>query len=136
LDYARLTQVKLRYREREKQVALYQRRLGVINDLRAGQFGPVKLLTLVGDQVNRTTDVWLNAVVEDGTNVNIKGVALSIHSVANLMRYLQNTGYFKTVEIKSSYQDEKVNDMQAFVFELSCQKQPAQTPPAAPAKKS
>jgi Tfp pilus assembly protein PilN len=139
LDYARLAQVKARYQEREKQLQLYRRRLEVIDRLRAGQFGPFKLLTAVGDTVNRTEDLWLSALNDDGTNVNIKGVALSIHTVADLMRYLQSTGQFKAVEIKSSYQDEKVNDMQAFIFELNCQKQPAQTtppPPAAPPKKS
>jgi type IV pilus assembly protein PilN len=140
LDYARLAQVKARYQEREKQLQLYKRRLEVIDQLRASQFGPVKLLTAVGDTVNRTQDLWLSAVADDGNNVNIKGVALSIHTVADLMRYLQNTGQFKAVEIKSSYQDEKVNDMQAFIFELNCQKQPAQAtaqPQAAlPPKKS
>jgi type IV pilus assembly protein PilN len=141
LDYARLAQVKARYQEREKQLQLYKRRLEVIDQLRASQFGPVKLLTAVGDTVNHTEDLWLSALADDGTNVNIKGVALNIHTVADLMRYLQNTGEFKAVEIKSSYQDEKVNDMQAFIFELNCQKQlakttaqPQQAPPSPPKK--
>lgn len=121
-DYARLTQVKLRYQEREKEKDLYKKRVDVIDDLRSNQSGPVNLLATLGDTVNRNEQVWLTTMGDDGANINITGVALSIHGVADLMRNLQNTGFFKTVDIKSSYQDEKVQDMQAFIFELTCQK--------------
>jgi len=42
--------------------------------------------------------------------------------VASLIANLQKTGYFKTVEIKETYQDEAVKDMQAFQFTLTCEK--------------
>ena len=38
------------------------------------------------------------------------------------MGNLQKTGFFKAVEIKETYQDESVKDMQAFQFTLSCEK--------------
>lgn len=133
-DYARLTQVKVRYQEREKQKELYKRRIDVIDQLRASQSGPVNLLTMLGETVNHSDEVWLTTMGDDGTTVNITGVALSIHGVADLMRNLQNTGFFQTVDIKSSYQDERVQEMQAFIFELTCQRQAGQ--PALPPKKS
>jgi Tfp pilus assembly protein PilN len=135
-EFARLTQVKLRYQELEKEKETYKKRVDVIDDLRSRQAGPASLMKLLGDTVDRTNEVWLNTMTDDGTSIDIKGVALSIHGVADLMRNLENTGVFKSVDIKSSYQDENTHDMQAFVFELNCLKTqgPGTTP--APAKKS
>jgi len=48
--------------------------------------------------------------------------ALSTDAVANLIANLQKTGYFKTVEIDETYQDDQIKDMQAFQFTLNCQK--------------
>jgi Tfp pilus assembly protein PilN len=49
-------------------------------------------------------------------------MALSTDAVANLITNLQKTGFFKNIEIKETYQDEQVKDMQAFQFELTCEK--------------
>lgn len=125
-EYAHLNQVKLTYQELERQKDAYKKRVDVITGLQSKQAGPAMLLSTVGDTVNRTDRVWLSNMSDDGKNINLKGVALSVHSVANLMTNLKNTGYFKNIEIKSSVQDEKVTQAQAFVFELSCEKQPAQ----------
>jgi Tfp pilus assembly protein PilN len=133
MDYARLSQVKLRYQERDKQRELYKRRVDVIDQLRDNQAGPAKLLSMLGAEVNRTDEVWLSTMADDGASIHLKGTALSIHAVANLMRNLQNTGFFKSVDIKASFQDEGVHDMQAFNFELICQKQSPAGPPAQPA---
>ena len=57
-----------------------------------------------------------------GGSVDIEGTALSTDAVANLIQNLQKTGYFKTIEIKETYQDETVKDMQAFQFTLTCEK--------------
>jgi len=42
--------------------------------------------------------------------------------VANLIQNLQKTGFFKNIEIKETYQDDSVKDMQAFQFTLTCEK--------------
>jgi len=49
---------------------------------------------------------------------------LSTNAVANLMTNLMKTGYFKSVEIKETYQDEGEKKLQAFNFTLTCEKQP------------
>ena len=59
---------------------------------------------------------------DSGPTVNLEGMALSADAVANLIANLQKTGYFKNVEIKETYQDEQVKDMQAFQFTLTCEK--------------
>ncbi len=120
--YAALQVVKQKYEDWQKQADLYQRRIKVIDDLRAQQSGPADLLTMVGDTVNATDGVWLSKMIDQGTSIDIEGMSLSIHGVANLMANLQKTGKFKAVEIKESYQDPALKDMQAFVFTLSCQK--------------
>jgi type IV pilus assembly protein PilN len=122
----RLSQVKTVYLEREKIKDNYKRRVDVIDQLRANQFGPVSLLNTVGNTINSTDEVWLSTMNDSGTSITLKGVGLSVHGVASLMRNLQRTGYFKSVEIKETFQDDSVKDMQAFVFTLVCEKQPAQ----------
>ncbi|MBS1850269.1 MAG: PilN domain-containing protein [Acidobacteria bacterium] len=117
-----LADVKARYLERQRQADAYKRRVDVIDQLRANQAGPVELLSTIGDTVNGTEAVWLNTMKDQGSNVDIEGMALSTDAVANLITNLQKTGHFKNIEIKETYQDEQVKDMQAFQFTLTCEK--------------
>jgi type IV pilus assembly protein PilN len=117
-----LADIKARYMERQKQAEAYKRRVDVIDQLRNNQTGPVALLAMIGDTVNGTEAVWLNSLQDQGANVAIDGTALSSDAVANLISNLQKTGFFKNIEIKESYQDEGVKDMQAFQFTLTCEK--------------
>ena len=117
-----LADVKARYMERQRQAEAYQRRVDVINQLRAGQAGPVQLLNMLGETVNGTEAVWLNNMKDQGSSVDIEGMALSTDAVANLIANLQKTGFFRNIEIKETYQDDQVKDMQAFQFTLTCEK--------------
>jgi Tfp pilus assembly protein PilN len=117
-----LSDVKARYLERQTQANNYKRRVDVIDSLRAGQAGPVNLLAMLGETVNGTEAVWLRSMDDTGPNVSLEGTALSTDAVANLIANLQKTGFFKTVEIKETYQDETIKDMQAFQFTLTCEK--------------
>jgi len=47
---------------------------------------------------------------------------LSEDAVSNLISNLQKSGQFKTVEIKETFQDDTVKEMQAFIFSLTCEK--------------
>ena len=117
-----LAAVKVRYLERQRQADSYKRRVDVIDQLRANQSGPVTLLAMIGDTVNSTEAVWLNSMQDQGASVAIDGTALSSDAVANLISNLQKTGFFRNIEIKESYQDDGVKDMQAFQFTLTCEK--------------
>src|ERR1019366_8604767 len=103
-----LADIKVRYMERQRQVELYKRRVDVIDQLRNNQTGPVALLSMIADTVNRTEAVWLNSMQDQGANVAIDGTALSSDAVANLISNLKKTGFFRNIEIKESYQDEGV----------------------------
>jgi Tfp pilus assembly protein PilN len=117
-----LADVKAKYLDRQKQADNYKRRVDVIDQLRAAQHGPVDLLNTVGDTINNTEAVWLSTMKDQGTSIAIEGMALSTDAVANLITNLQKTGYFKNIEIKETYQDEQVKNMQAFQFTLTCEK--------------
>jgi Tfp pilus assembly protein PilN len=118
-----LSVVKAKYLERQKQADNYKRRVDVIDQLKATQNGyPTNLLNTIGDTINGTEAVWLSSMKDQGANVAIQGMALSTDAVATLIENLQKTGYFKNIEIKETYQDESVKDMQAFQFELTCEK--------------
>jgi Tfp pilus assembly protein PilN len=117
-----LSDVKARYMERQRQADNYKRRVDVIDSLRAGQAGPVNLLAMLGETVNGTEAVWLSKMDDTGASVNLEGTALSTDAVANLIANLQKTGFFKTVEIKETFQDDAIKDMQAFQFTLTCEK--------------
>jgi Tfp pilus assembly protein PilN len=117
-----LADVKARFLERQTQANNYKRRVDVIDGLRANQTGPVNLLAMLGQTVNNTEAVWLSKMDDSGSSVNLEGTALSTDAVANLIANLQKTGFFKTVEIKETFQDETIKDMQAFQFTLTCEK--------------
>jgi type IV pilus assembly protein PilN len=117
-----LAEVKSRYMERQRQAENYKRQVDVIDQLRNNQSGPVELLDMIGDTVNNTEAVWLNSMKDQGASIDIEGMALSNDAVASLIQNLQKTGHFKNVEIKETYQDPSIKEMQAFQFTLTCEK--------------
>jgi Tfp pilus assembly protein PilN len=117
-----LADINARYMERQRQADSYKRRVDVIDQLRANQSGPVNMLSMIGDTINGTEAVWLNSMQDQGANIAIDGTALSSDAVANLITNLQKTGFFRNIEIKESFQDDAIKDMQAFQFTLTCEK--------------
>jgi Tfp pilus assembly protein PilN len=117
-----LADVKAKFLDRQRQADAYKRRVDVIDGLRANQTGPVNLMAMMGETVNNTEAVWLNRMDDQGASVSLEGMALSADAVANLIANLQKTGFFRNVEIKETYQDDQIKDMQAFQFTLTCEK--------------
>jgi Tfp pilus assembly protein PilN len=117
-----LADIKAKYLEMKKQDDIYHKRVDVIDQLKKNQTGPVALLSMIANTVNGTEAVWLNSMQDQGTNVSIDGTALSSDAVANLITNLQKTGFFRNIEIKETVQDEKIKDMQAFQFTLTCER--------------
>ena len=117
-----LADVKAKFLDRQNQANSYKRRVDVIDGLRQNQTGPVILMAMLGETVNNTEAVWLSKMDDQGASINLEGTALSTDAVANLIANLQKTGFFKTVEIKETFQDEQIKDMQAFQFTLTCEK--------------
>lgn len=117
----RLADVKAKYEASRRKADLFERRVKIIDDLKAAQKAPVDLLDLVASTVNKTDAVWLESMTNDGKNLDFIGMALSPDAVADLMANLRKTGAFKTVEIKETSQDTTIKEVQAFKFELICE---------------
>jgi Tfp pilus assembly protein PilN len=130
----RLSEVKATYEKTQKESEQFRRRVQVIDQLQQARTGPVDFLNQVANTINNTDAVWLQAMTDDGRSINFIGMALSPNAVADLMVNLQKTGLFKTVEIKETSQDSTVKEMQAFKFELICEKASGQPQPQAQPK--
>lgn len=118
----RLSEVKARYEAQKKKSDSFERRLEVIHKLQEDQKGPADMLNFVADTVNKTDAVWLESMTDDGRSLDFQGMALSADAVADLMANLRKTGKFKSVEIKETAQDPQIKELQAFKFELICEK--------------
>jgi len=127
LENQRLAEVKAKYEASKRKADLYERRVRVIDELKAAQSGPVDLLNMVADTINSTDAVWLDTMTSDGKTLTFTGMALSPNAVADLMANLRKTGKFKTVEIKETLQDTAIKEVQAFKFELNCEIAPTFT---------
>ena len=118
----RLADVKVKDEASQRKADMFKRRLKVIDDLKEAQKGPFEMLNRIADTVNRTDAVWLEAMTDDGRSIDFTGMALSADAVADLMANLRKSGAFKSVEIKETAQDTAVKELQAFKFELICEK--------------
>lgn len=118
----RLADVKAKYEASRRKAEQFEQRFKVIDQLKQAQTGPVALLNMVADTITKTDAVWLDAMTDDGKNIDFTGLALSPDAVANLMANLEKTGKFKSVEIKETSQAPDMKELQAFKFELICEK--------------
>jgi Tfp pilus assembly protein PilN len=113
--------VKQAYLERQKDYDAFKRRFDIIDQLRAGQMGPVPLLANLSETVNKTDGVWLLNMRDEGATVSMDGLALGPNNVANLMTNLRRSGYYKNVELKETQQEDS-QKVQTFSFSLVCEK--------------
>jgi len=118
----RLAEVKAKYEASQRKADMFKRRLKVIDDLKEAQKGPFEMLNRIADTVNKTDAVWLEAMTDDGKAIDFTGMALSADAVADLMANLRKSGAFKSVEIKETAQDSTIKELEAFKFELICEK--------------
>jgi len=132
-EKARLEQIKQQVDNFEKQRAVLQQRIDVIEALQRNRTGGQELLEAIANTVSRTDTLWLTSVDRKGDALTIIGSAGSINAVANYITQLKRSGYFQTVEIKESHQDESNKAVQIFLFTLTAQFGLPQSASAAPA---
>jgi type IV pilus assembly protein PilN len=120
-EKARLEQLKQQVDNFEKQKAVLQQRISVIEELQRNRTGGQQLLDAIANTVSRTDTLWLTSVDRKGDTLSINGSAGSIDAVANYITQLKRSGYFQQVEIKESHQDASNRAVQIFVFTLTAQ---------------
>ena len=85
----------------EMQSTELAQRVALIEELRGGQGGPVRML----DQVSRSLPegVWLTELRQEGANITIQGWATGLTILSDLVVALESSGYFsRPVEIIDS----------------------------------
>jgi type IV pilus assembly protein PilN len=136
LEKARLEAIKLQVDAFEKQKELLQQRINVIEALQRSRSGGQELLDAVANTVSRTETVWLTSLARKGNSLTLNGTAGSINAVAEYITQLRRSGYFSTVEIKETHQNDNP-DVQLFEFTVTADFAPpaanqTATPPTAP----
>lgn len=118
-EKARLTQLKVQVDNFQKQKDVLQQRIGVIEALQRNRTGGQELLEAIANTVSKTDTLWLTNVDRKGDGLTINGSAGSLNAIANYITQLKRSGYFQTVEIKESHQDDANKAVQIFVFTLT-----------------
>ncbi len=120
-DIAQLDRIIGEVEQIAKQKEALEKKLKVLDDLRKGRSGPVKMLdnlaTLMPERV------WIVSIEEKGGSMVIKGGAVTNEDLADLIRALKTSPYFSKTEptLKSSTQvTDKVLGLRVN-FELSLQ---------------
>src|SRR5579863_6057805 len=120
-EKARLEQLKEQVDNFEKQKAVLQQRISVIEELKRNRTGGQELLEAIANTVSRTDTLWLTSMDRKGDDLTINGSAGSLNAVANYITQLKRSGYFQTVEIKETHQDDANKAVQIFLFSLTTQ---------------
>jgi len=118
-EKARLEQLKTQVEQFEKQRAVLQQRIGIIEELQRNRTGGQELLDALANTVSRTDTLWLTSLDRKGDSLTMTGMAGSLNAVANFITELKHSGYFDQVEIKQSAQDDKDPAVQTFNFTLT-----------------
>src|ERR1700675_572057 len=118
-EKARLEQLKQEVDNFEKQKAVLQQRISVIEELQRNRTGGQELLEAIANTVSRTDTLWLTSVDRKGDSLSINGSAGSIDAVANYNTQLKRSRFFQQVEIKESHQDTASKDVEVFIFTLT-----------------
>ena len=95
-----LQEIKRQVDALELKRATFQRKVDLIERLKAEQSGPVHML----DEVSKSLPdfVWITALDQTGTVVKFTGQANGLTSVADFISGLERTGWFPNVDLASS----------------------------------
>jgi type IV pilus assembly protein PilN len=121
----------------EQRKAQLQQRVGLIEQLRKGQTGPVHML----DQISRALPpmLWLTELKQVGPDVIIDGKCTTLTGLTELVSNLEASGYFKrSVEIVSTTSEgaaPPASELIKFTIRAVFQ-QPGDTVPTGPATKT
>ena len=129
-EKARLEAVKSQYDQNLHNKQTLEQRINIIQELENKKTGPVTLLNTVVNTVELSGHLWLTSFASKDDKVTMNGVADSVNTVADFITNLKRSGRFKSVEIRESYQEDRVKDFPTFVFSLNADLAPLTTPSA------
>jgi len=113
-EYDRLKPIIEEVEAYKKKNAELRHKIEVIEQLKANQFGPVRLM----DEVSKALPelLWLTDLSVSGTATSMRGQALNENAVANFIANLGASPFFSEPVLKIMSQSE----VGVFTFDLSC----------------
>lgn len=96
LELARVRAEMQRYEEQKSQL---EERAKIIEQLRAGQKGPVQLLNSVIAAMPNESRLWLTSLDQQDKSVTIEGYAFDVPAIADFIAELGKHAPFQTVEL-------------------------------------
>ncbi|HEV7668032.1 MAG TPA: PilN domain-containing protein [Thermoanaerobaculia bacterium] len=114
----------------KKKKAEIERKLGVIEDLKRAQQGPVHVM----DDISRALPelLWLDRLKMTSSNIELEGRAFNTNAVANFIENLDKMPAFEEPTLRST--EEQPGGVYHFILDFNysfAQKAPAEPPPAA-----
>jgi len=137
-DIAQLDRIIGEVKDLKTAQAELQQKLDVLDRLKTGRSGPVRMLDELATITPR--QLWLTKVDEKGGAMVFSGSALSIDDVSGLMAALKTSKYFDKVELKkttAAAADAKAGGQRLVTFEITADVKyspDAATPAGQPAK--
>jgi type IV pilus assembly protein PilN len=109
----------------EGRKATLENRIAIIEGLRKNQVSPLLIMDMLGDAIDRTRYVWLSNLSQNNATVTMSGTATSVDALADLVRNMEQTGYFHNIN-PQRFEDSRGNFSFNMTFEFA--------PPAAATK--
>jgi Tfp pilus assembly protein PilN len=133
-EKASLEQIKAEVEQFERQKAVLQQRIDVIETLQKNRTGGQELLQMVANTVVRVDSLWLISLERTQDSLNFQGEAGSINAVANFITQLKRSGYFDKVEITEAKEDDITKGTQTFGFKMTAAVSSATSPTSGQSK--
>ena len=102
-----------------RQKELLQKRIGIIEGLKAKQAGPMHLLDTLATTVTNSDMLWLTNFDQAGQKITIEGVALNAKAVADFMTQLKESKAFSEMDLKETFQEPSAKDIPRFNFTVN-----------------
>lgn len=115
-DIAQLDKIIGEINEISKQKKALEEKLSVLEKLRKGRSGPVRMLDELATVMPEK--VWITTIDEKGGAMVIKGGAMTNEDLADLMKALKKSPFFSEPSLKKSVQSRKQGAQ--VDFELTC----------------
>lgn len=94
-----------------------ENRISIIEGLQRNQVNPVMSLDILSEALDRTEYVWLSSMDQNNAVLSMSGLGTSVNAIADFVRNLENTGYFRNVNLVNAAQGEGGN----FSFSMNCE---------------
>ncbi len=101
------------FKEKNKEL---ERRIQIIADLEKKRSGPLYVMDSLSSSIPARS--WVNEIKSKGSSTTISGIAWNEFTVAEFMKNLQNSNYFKNVKLKVIKQED-VSSLQLRKFEIT-----------------